>query len=515
MAQPSNTATFLSTLTLMTALLSPAAIDDATAKPQKQAQPTEQKEQQVQLFDEETQKKLLLLGIVKKFAESNAYASETNKSAPEQDSFVTAMKAIVQSIDPHSDYLTEKEFSSMQEDMKGGQFGGLGMELTTDKASGLPLVIAPFEDMPAEKAGIKNGDLIGKIDKEKPKNLEDAVKKMRGTPDTPVHLEIYRKGNEKPIPFDLTRKIVETKPVRTSMVGDIGVIRISTYFNETVAEKVENAFATLKNQNPNIKGLIIDERNNPGGITKQAESIVDSVLDSGLVDTLRMRPTPPHQLGELSYSYEAKKGDITNGLPIVVLTNNGSASASEIVAGALQGNGRATILGEGNTFGKGSAQGFVSVSDIFKIPSLKPLAAMFKEADLTGVIKLTQHLYFLPDGKGGERSIQNIGVAPDIEYQPPKTADQNALIKESGLNSTIANPLGANDNGKDVTKSFCTAASDQLPPNVKLEKSLLDRKGKPDYQLICAAEFLGQMVTPNNVALTVIKPKEAAPALTQ
>jgi carboxyl-terminal processing protease len=298
-----------------------------------------------------------------------------------------AINGMVSSLDPHSRYMNEAAWHDMQ-DTTHGEFGGLGIEVTME--DGLVKVVSPMDGTPAQKAGIMSGDLITYIDGDAVQGLtlEQAVNKMKGPVHTSTKLKIERKGTDKPIDVSIEREIIQVKPVSFhTESGDIGYIRISS-FNEQTTEGLHQAIGDVVKQIPQDKlaGYVLDLRNNPGGLLDQAVSVVSTFLARGEVVSTRGR-TP-----EETQRYTAKGGDLTKGKPLVVLINGGSASASEIVAGALHDHKRATLIGT-RSFGKGSVQTII------------PLGVG------NGALALTTARYFTPSG----HSIQALGVSPDIE----------------------------------------------------------------------------------------------------
>jgi len=321
-----------------------------------------------------------------------------------------AVEGMVSSLDPHSSYMDAKAFADMQITTKG-EFGGLGIEVTME--DGLVKVISPIDDTPAAKAGIKTGDYIAGIDGTPIQGmaLNDAIDKMRGAAGTKVTLTILRQGEKKPFDVALTRAVIKVDSVRSHAEGDIGYIRL-TAFNERTDSGLEAAVKKLKKEigSDKIKGYVLDLRNNPGGLLDQAIAVSDDLIDSSneVVSTRGRHP-------EDTQRYNAKPGDITDGKPIVVLINAGTASASEIVAGALQDNRRAKILGM-TSFGKGSVQTII------------PL----REGG--GALRLTTARYYTPSG----HSIQATGIVPDV--QVAQSADDNPLPK--AVRETEANLPG-------------------------------------------------------------------------
>jgi len=296
----------------------------------------------------------------------------------------SAINGVLQSLDPYSAYMSPELFKSMQTDTKG-EFGGLGIEIGME--SGVVKVISPIQDTPASKAGIKAGDYIVKIDGKQVqgKSLMEAVKLMRGAVDTSIKLVIRRKGVKKSLEFEIMRKIIEVKSVETKILGDkkkIGYVRLKS-FNENSDEQLFEQIKIIEKKNNPI-GYIIDIRNNPGGLLTQAISITDFFLDDGEIVSTKGRRTSETR------KFFARKGDGVNGKPIIVIINYGSASASEILAGALKDHKRAIILGE-NSYGKGSVQSVIPLQN-------------------GGGMRLTISKYYLPSGK----SISEVGVSPDI-----------------------------------------------------------------------------------------------------
>ena len=308
-----------------------------------------------------------------------------------------AINGMVSSLDPHSSYMDEKDFADFQTTTRG-EFGGLGLEVSQDQDSGLVKVVTPIDDTPGSRAGIKSGDFISAIDGVSIEGLplNEAVEKMRGAKDTKVTLTILRSGEKRPLDITLTRDIIRVESVKYEKKGDIAYIR-STSFSEKTVAGLQKAIADLKKQiGPALRGYIIDLRNNPGGLLDQAINVCDDVLTGGEVVSTRGRKPEDTQ------RYSARAGDITGGKPIIVLINEGSASASEIVSGALQDNHRATVMGV-TSFGKGSVQTII------------PLGGQHG-----GALRLTTARYYTPSG----RSIQATGIAPDIAVSNLTEKDQ-------------------------------------------------------------------------------------------
>ena len=318
------------------------------------------------------------------------YVDEVDQS----ETMDAAINGVLLSLDPYSAYMTPTTFKNMQTETRG-EFGGLGIEVSME--SGVVKVISPMADTPAERAGIKSGDYIVKINETQVqgKSLMDAVKLMRGPVGTSIKLTIRRKGVKKAIEFNVKRQVIEVRSVDAKIIGEkenIGYLRLKS-FNENsddqLIKKIKN-FEKLKN----ITGYIIDIRNNPGGLLTQAISITDFFLDDGEIVSTKGRKTSETR------RFFARKGDGTKGKPIIVIINNGSASASEILAGALKDHKRAIILGE-STYGKGSVQSIIPLRN-------------------GGGMRLTISKYYLPSGK----SISDVGVTPDIYVKE----NENAFI---------------------------------------------------------------------------------------
>ncbi len=296
----------------------------------------------------------------------------------------SAINGVLQSLDPYSAYMSPELFKEMQTDTRG-EFGGLGIEIGME--AGVVKVISPIDDTPAEKAGIKAGDYIVKIGKEQVqgKSLMEAVKLMRGPVGTSIDLTVRRKNEKKPLEFKITRKIIEVKSVNSEIIGDkkdLGYIRLKS-FNENSDKQILMSIRKFE-KNSKIKGYVIDLRNNPGGLLTQAINITDFFLNDGEIVSTKGRKVAETR------KFFARKGDETKGKPLVILINNGSASASEIFAGALKDHKRAIILGE-SSYGKGSVQSIIPLRN-------------------GGGMRLTISKYYLPSGK----SISDVGVTPDI-----------------------------------------------------------------------------------------------------
>ena len=356
----------------------------------------------------------------------------------------SAINGMLSSLDPHSSYLDAKNFKYMTEQTKG-KFGGLGIEVTME--AGVVKVVSPIDGNPAQRAGIKPGDYITMIDNEQVlgMTLDEAVSKMRGKLGTKVKLQV-RRPNEKPFDVVLKREEIKIQSVKDDVkADDVIYVRISS-FNEDVDTMVTKAInQAQKKLNNKAKGLVLDLRNNPGGLLDQAVAVSDLFLDKGEIVSTRSRNE------EDNIKYSAKEGDILKGLPIVVMINDGSASASEIVAGALQDHKRAVVLGE-KSFGKGSVQ------------TLIPLANY-------GAMRLTTARYYTPSG----RSIQAKGIEPDVLVKPAKVEviENEYERSEAELKNALKNDTSVDTKSDKNTKTDDTLAQDyQLSRAVDLVKAL-------------------------------------------
>jgi carboxyl-terminal processing protease len=337
-----------------------------------------------------------------------------------------SIKGLLGSLDPHSEYLDEQAFSLLEEH-SSGEFGGLGVEVSLEK--GAIRVISPIDGTPAYRAGILPGDLIIKLDSNAVQNMTfgEAIEVMRGPKGSTLLLTIVRGRADAPIEISVERDIIHVNSVRSEIPrSGFGYIRIAQ-FQENTGQQFKKALSDLSEKDSQLKGVVLDLRNNPGGLLTTSIEVVDAVLDGGLVVYTEGRGA------KSSASYQASSGDRLNGLPMVVLINEGSASAAEIVAGALQDHGRALILGT-NSFGKGSVQ------TIFPLGNNRGM-------------KLTTARYFTPN----KRSIQALGIKPDIIVQPAdiKVWKKNSVgIKEANLPRHLSSPLGQkNPKEKEVTIS--------------------------------------------------------------
>lgn len=376
------------------------------------------------------------------------------------DLIKSAINGMLSDLDPHSAYLDEKDFKEMQISTSG-EFGGLGIEVTME--NGFVKVVTPIDETPAARAGVQAGDLITHLDN-KPilgLSLNDAVKKMRGKVGSKIDLTIRRDGEESPIEITIIRDKIKIESVRSKSFDDIGYIRITT-FNKNTQSGLEKAIKDIAKDIPNekIKGYVLDLRNNPGGLLNQAISVSDAFLDQGEIVSTRGRNEKDTKRDN------ATPGDLTNGLPIIVLINGGSASASEIVAGALQDHRRAIIMGT-QSFGKGSVQTVISLPE-------------------NGAMRLTTARYYTPSG----RSIQAKGITPDIEVELARieTFDTSRRTRESDLEGALINDQDAGNSngakkssGKDDLGDTDEAANDEIE-DYQLSRAIDLLRGLALYQ---------------------------------
>ena len=326
---------------------------------------------------------------------NNEYVDEIDQS----EVMDSAINGVLQSLDPYSAYMNPEVFEEMQTETSG-EFGGLGIEVTME--AGIVKIITPIDDTPASRAGVKAGDYIVRINGEQVqgKTLMEAVNLMRGPVNTSIEITIRRKGLKKAKIFKIKREIIEIKSVASKLIEkEIGYLRLRA-FNENSSDQLKKEISKLEKKE-NLLGYIFDLRNNPGGLLSQAIQISDFFLDDGEIVSTKGRKNRENR------KFFAKKGDKINGKPLIVLINNGSASASEIVAGALQDQKRAILLGE-STFGKGSVQSIIPLKN-------------------KGAIRLTISKYYLPSGK----SISDIGVSPDIMVEE---SEENFVINTDSDN---------------------------------------------------------------------------------
>jgi carboxyl-terminal processing protease len=397
-----------------------------------------------------TQPRLMLIGSSAKAAAADTYrqlnlfgdvfervrADYVEK--PDDSKLVEqAINGMLNGLDPHSSYMDPKSFRDMQIQTRG-EFGGLGIEVTME--DGLVKVVSPIDETPAAKAGVMANDIIIKLDEDQVQGLtlNQAVEKMRGPVNTKIKLTIMRKGQEKPIEVSIMRDIIRVRSVRMRIEGDdVGYIRLSQ-FNEQTTEGLKKSIADITAQisNDKLKGYILDLRNNPGGLLDQAISVSDAFLERGEIVSTRGRNA------EETQRYSARAGDLTKSKPVIVLINGGSASASEIVAGALQDHKRATILGT-RSFGKGSVQTIIPLGNN------------------NGALRLTTARYYTPSGK----SIQAKGIVPEIEVLQDVPDDQKGRSDTKG-EASLRGHLKVQE-GEEQTGSQA-----YMPPDQKDDKAL-------------------------------------------
>ncbi len=362
---------------------------------------------------------------------------------PDKELVESAISGMLSALDPHSSYLNEEKFAEMQVSTKG-EFGGLGIEVTLDE-NGFVKVVAPIDDTPAAKAGLQAGDLIVQIDDEPVMglSLSDAVDKMRGKVGTSIDLVVSREGAEGPLEFTLTRAIIKIKSVRSKAEGNVGYVRITT-FNQYATSGLVKAFEDLKAEiGPNITGYVLDLRNNPGGLLEEAIGVADVFLDKGEIVSTRGRNEKDTKRDN------ATEGDLAEGLPVVVLINGGSASASEIVAGALQDHKRAILLGT-KSFGKGSVQ------TVIPLPGY-------------GAMRMTTARYYTPSG----RSIQATGIEPDIEVEQAKIESYGIQrLREENLKGALDHKTPNKISNDNKNKNDEDAETEKEPIDYQLLRAL-------------------------------------------
>ena len=353
----------------------------------------------------------------------------------DRDLIENAINGMLTGLDPHSAYLNPRNFRDMQVQTRG-EFGGLGIEVTQE--NGYIKVISPIDETPAARAGIRPGDLITHLNGTSTQGLtlQEAVEQMRGERGTAIRLTVRREGEQRPLDISITRDVIRPQVARFRMEGnDVGYVRLSS-FNEQTETALRRAVSTLRQQaGTNLRGIILDLRNNPGGLLDQAVQVTDNFLEQGEIVSTRARRSEDAQ------RWNARGGDIAQGLPIIVLINGGSASASEIVAGALQDHRRAIVLGT-RSFGKGSVQ------------TVMPLGP-------NGAIRLTTARYYTPSG----RSIQNQGIAPDIEVRATReTPQERPREREADLRRSLRGDSAA-----------APQATQVQPPPLNLPAGLAER----------------------------------------
>jgi carboxyl-terminal processing protease len=396
----------------------------------------------------ETYKQLAIFGDIFERVRNQYVTPPDEKSLVEN-----AINGMLASLDPHSSYMNAEQAQDMRVQTKG-EFGGLGIEVTME--NDLVKVITPIDDTPAAKAGVRAGDYISQIDGEDVRGmtLNDAVEKMRGPVDTPIKLTILRQGADKPIELTVVRDIIKVKAVKYRVENDIGYMKI-TSFTEKTYDDLENAIENIKKQVPNdkLKGYVLDLRLNPGGLLDQAVSVSDAFLKRGEIVSTRGRD--PKDVTR--FDAKPKQVDDINGKPMIVLVNGGSASASEIVAGALQDLRRVTVVGT-QSFGKGSVQTIIPLGE-------------------NGALRLTTALYYTPSGK----SIQGKGITPDIKVDQPLPPDLQGRDLTRGESDLKGHIKGADES------STGSGSAAYVPPDPK-----------DDLQLIYAEKLLrGEKTDPS------------------
>lgn len=372
-----------------------------------------------------------------------------------------AIKGMLEGLDPHSAYLDKKDFADLQA-TTSGEFGGLGIEV--GMKDGFVEVVSPIDDTPASRAGLKSGDLIIKLDETSVKGLTlaEAVEKMRGKPGTTIVLTVVREGESKPFTVTIKREIIKVQSVKSKIIDDYGYFRI-TQFQVNTAEDLQKAIQKMLSDNKNIKGIVLDLRNNPGGLLQAAIDVCDTFMSEGLIVYTKGRI----ENSDTRYSATKSSDDVT--LPMVVLINSGSASASEIVAGALQDQHRAVLMGT-DSFGKGSVQTVLPINN-------------------DSAVKLTTALYYTPSG----RSIQAQGIVPDIKVDEAKVTQKTDAdkfdMKEADLSGHLKNGNGGEDKPSklDISDDKKNSTPDSNNKNNDKDKTA------EDYQLNEAINLLKGM----------------------
>jgi carboxyl-terminal processing protease len=410
------------------------------------------------------------------------YVTEVN----EEDLIEAAIAGMLTSLDPHSSYLDPDAFDDMRDTTRGA-YGGLGLEVTSEE--GAVRVITPMDDTPASRAGIEAGDFIIAIDGDSVLGLplSDAVNRMKGQPGEPIVLTIAREETD---PFDVTvvREIIQPKAAVARIEGDVGYLRLGSGFNEKTTTEARDAIVQLQRDNPNMRGLVLDLRNNPGGLLEQAVSVAGLFLDGGEVVSQRGRDPADVE------RYNARRGDILEGLPMVVLVNNGSASAAEIVAGALQDRQRAEIVGV-TSYGKGSVQ------------TLFPL-----RNGVDGALKLTTGRYFTPSG----RSIQRTGIEPDLEVAASRLEAERLASQSFNISTEAAN-WNALDADEGLSRRGAHEGAEAPPeafeePCVTMSSSERIRAGATcDFQLTRAIDVIHYGSVANTPKMPGLPELAAAP----
>ncbi|PID50627.1 MAG: peptidase S41 [Proteobacteria bacterium] len=413
----------------------------------------------------------LPLKQLQKFTEVYARVKQDYVETPDSKEMINnAIRGMLSGLDPHSDYLDEEAYKELQVGTTG-EFGGLGIEVGME--DGFVKVISPIDDTPAKRAGLEAGDLIIRLDDKPVKgmSLNDAVKVMRGKPGTDIDLLVVREGKDKPFTVTITRDVIHVQSVKSRLLEPgYGYVRISSFQSKTTESLIESLEKLVEENKGNLRGLVLDLRNNPGGVLNAAVGVSDAFLNDGKIVYTEGR------VDDAKMEYNAREGDALDGAPIIVMVNQGSASASEIVSGALQDHKRAVIVGE-KTFGKGSVQ------------TVLPL-------DEKTALKLTTARYFTPSG----RSIQAEGIKPDIEIKPRKFSVDDATDKaiaplsEADFERHLSNPTRTED-AAEATKDkpeqdqATDEALDSKPAEQEKKKPLADE----DYQLFEALNILKGM----------------------
>lgn len=400
------------------------------------------------------------------------------KDVDDEELIEAAINGMLTSLDPHSTYLNSKRYENMRV-QTSGEFGGLGIEVTMDK--GVILVVAPMDDTPAFHAGVEAGDYITKINGEQINGLtlNEAVEKMRGKIGTSIDITIVRKGESDVIEITIERAIIQVKSVRHRIEDEIGYIRVSS-FTEKTNSGLREALDEIKLElGDNLQGIVLDLRNNPGGLLDQAVAVSNSFLDRGEIVSTRTRNDRNIQ------RYNAQKGDSIDSKSLVVLINGGSASASEIVAGALQDHERAVVVGT-QSFGKGSVQTVIPLST-------------------DGAMSLTTAYYFTPSGN----SIQNEGITPDVVVEQLRLDDTKAVgtrRTEASLRGSLANPNAANDDEEEdetledgSAENEAGEATEALEEEDETQEEQRLTTAQDDYQLNFALNLIrGMSIARNN-----------------
>ncbi|MEE9322315.1 MAG: S41 family peptidase [Granulosicoccus sp.] len=394
--------------------------------------------------------------------------SDYVEEVSDEQLFEYAIRGMLDGLDPHSAYLNTEEFNELRIGTTG-EFGGLGIEVGME--DGFVKVISPIDDTPAAKAGMQTGDLIIRLDDTPVKglSLNDAVKLMRGKPGSTLQLTVIREGEDKPLSIDIKRAIIKVTSVKNRMLEDgYAYLRISNFQTKTTTDMLKAIKKMKKASEGGLKGMVLDLRNNPGGVLSGAVGVSDAFLNDGLIVYTDGRED------DSKLRYEATNGDVLDGAPLIVLVNGGSASASEIVAGAMQDHGRAIVLGT-KTFGKGSVQ------------TIQDLPA-------GGAVKLTTSRYYTPNG----RSIQALGIEPDIETKP---GSWNRPDEDNGFKPLTESSLRGSLRNTTVEEKEKEAAESKKKDEDSTDKDDADNLVYDDYQLYEALNLLrGLSIVSKNTA---------------